>query len=433
MEFIAPIPFAEAVKKLGSQSVVGSTFSSSEWRDVPLELRDNAFFSSRIESAQFLQRAQDALGDFIAGNRQTLDDGQTMLATGSRAAFVSQMQDFLTRNGVQRTTGGLTDITSEARLGLIFDVKTQQAQDFGYWLQGMNPALLDEFPAMRFIRVMDVQEPRLAHAPHEDQVYLKTDPIWWLVINKDFGVPWGPWGWGCGHDVEDVDRDEAESLHLLRPGQKVSVPAGMKKFMSLNRNLQASTKNLAPELVDKLKKEFGERVVIEGERIRWLGQPGADIGDPVTSQDKTALVKYTSPQGSSDTINLALLKSGAAADVEIQKQADELSTALAKLAVYNGEVYRGVALTEAELTAAAQRYLPGNVIKETYFVSTTTDRALAAPGSLRFEIRSKSGKLISGYSRLPAEQEVLFDQHTQFLVLAVQRHGGALHIILEEL
>lgn len=128
MEFIAPIPFREAIDKLGSQQVMGSTFTSAEWRDVPLELRDNAFFSSRIESAQFLQRAQDALGDFIAGNRQTLDDGQTMLKTGSRAAFVQLMQDFLTRNGVTRSSGGLQDITSEARLGLIFDIKTRQAR-----------------------------------------------------------------------------------------------------------------------------------------------------------------------------------------------------------------------------------------------------------------------------------------------------------------
>ncbi len=43
MEFIAPLPFNEAIEKLGDQSVVGSTFTSSEWGDLPVELRDNAF------------------------------------------------------------------------------------------------------------------------------------------------------------------------------------------------------------------------------------------------------------------------------------------------------------------------------------------------------------------------------------------------------
>lgn len=270
MEFIAPIPFQEAIDKLGEQSVVGSTFSSSEWADVPLELRDNAFFSSRVESAQFLQRAQNSLGDFLTSNRTTLDDGQTVLATGSRTAFVSQMQDFLAGEGVVRSKGGLTDITSERRLGLIFDVKSRQAQDFGYWKQGMDPAVLNEFPAQRFIRIRDVKTEREAHIPFQDQVYLKTDPIWSRVINKDFGVPWGPWGWGCGHDVEDVDRDESDKLHLTRPGQVLTAHP-----RSLNNNLQASIKHLDPELVAKLKKEFGDRITIEGDMMRWAAGPSA--------------------------------------------------------------------------------------------------------------------------------------------------------------
>jgi hypothetical protein len=215
-----------------------------------------------------LQRAQDLLGDFLAGNRKTLDDGQTMLATGSRSAFITQMQEFLQQEGVVRTTGDLQDITSESRLGLIFDIKSQQAQDFGFWKQGMDPDVLDEFPAQRFIRVMDVQEPRELHARFQDQVYLKTDPIWWLEINHDFGVPWGPWGWGCGHDVEDVDRDEAEELGLIKPGETLHAP---KKFMDMNSGLSASVKTLAPELLEKLKAEFGDKISVADGILKWIG------------------------------------------------------------------------------------------------------------------------------------------------------------------
>lgn len=285
MEFIAPIPFAEAIRKLGDQRVIGSTFTSSEWQDVPLELRDNAFFSSRVESAQFLQRAQDTLGDFIAGNRQTLEDGQTMLKAGSRAAFVSQMQDFLEKNGVTRSGGGVRDLASEARLGLIFDIKTRQAQDYGYWLQGMQPDVLNEFPAMRFIRVQDVHEPRELHIPYENQVYLKTDPIWWLVINKDFGVPWGPWGWGCGHDVEDVDRDEAEILGLIKPGEQLAL-GPLKKFTSLNHTLQASTKTMDDDLVQKLLNEFGDRVRYDEQQrlIMWNANQKNQGNDSTTDE-----------------------------------------------------------------------------------------------------------------------------------------------------
>jgi len=310
MEFIAPLPFEEAIQKLGDQSVVGIAFSSSEWSDLPLELRENAFFSSRVESARVLQRAQNLLGDFLAANHKTAENGEPMLSLGSRAAFVDQMQEFLTAEGVVRTNGGLTDITSEKRLGLIFDVKTRQAQDFGYWKQGVNPDVLNEFPAARFIRVLDVKEPRELHERFQDQVYLKTDAIWWLEINHDFGVPWGPWGWGCGHDVEDVDRDEAEELHLIKPGQEVEWPKAMNKFKNLNQNLQASTKTLAPELVEKLLKEFGDRVTVKDNTIAWnthaLQQELASSMPPLRQSPVSAAIDLQVHGKLADQVNLAL-------------------------------------------------------------------------------------------------------------------------------
>lgn len=264
MQFVAPIPFDEALDKIGRRSPIGSTLSSSEWADVPVELRELASFSSRVESARVLQRGQDSITDFLAANREVLPDGQVALKTGSRAEFVDQMQAFLASEGIERGEGGLTDITSEARLGLIFNVQTQANQDYGYWKQGMDADVLDEFPAQRFIRVVDVKEPRQSHAQYENQVYLKTDPIWARVINADFGVPWGPWGWGCGHDVEDVDRAETESLGLLQPGEKVQPDK-----RALTDNLKASTKGLDPDLLDKLKNEFGDKLIIDGDTMRW--------------------------------------------------------------------------------------------------------------------------------------------------------------------
>ena len=287
MEFISPMPFQEAVDKLGSQSVIASVLSSSEWQDVPLALRDNAFFSSRVESARFLQRAKDSLGDFLTGNKITTEAGETMLATGSRAAFVSQMQDFLAQEGVVRGKGGITDITSQARLGLIFDVKTRQAQDFGYWKQGMNPAVLNEFPAQRFIRVRDVKTEREWHIPFQDQVYLKTDPTWSLEINRDFGVPWGPWGWGCGHDVEDVDRNEAEQLGLIKPGERLQPLQ-----RSINNNLQAGIATMDPDLVKQLKQAFGRQVVIKRGIMRWAPQVGT-AAEPAVPEPDTS--KKSSP------------------------------------------------------------------------------------------------------------------------------------------
>ena len=272
MEFIAPIPFREALEKIGARGVIGAKLNSGEWGALPVALRERAFFSSQIESARFLQRARDSLTEFLSGARETVvsPSGKEAiaLATGSRQEFVKQMQAFAIAEGMgpvaPEDAGTIKDIRSQQRLELIHDVQTRQAQDFGYWQQGQDPDVLEAFPAQRFIRVLEVQQERDSHAPYEGQVALKSDLDFWLRLNEDFGVPWGPWGWGCGHDVEDVDRAEAEGLGLIEPG--AAVEPVVKDF---NERLEASTKGLDPDLEGLLRDEFGERVAWTNAGVRW--------------------------------------------------------------------------------------------------------------------------------------------------------------------
>jgi hypothetical protein len=261
MQLVKPLPFAEAVNKVAGKTLIGSKMMSAEWRDVPVALRERAFFSSQVESLRFLQRGRDSIAAFLQSSRDPA--AADALVTGSRADFVKQMQDFLKSEGVDRTTGSLTDLAGEKRLGLIFDTNTRAANDYGNYRQGMDADVLDAFPAQRFIRVQDVKDPRDSHSQYEDQVYLKTDPIW-SRINEDFGVPYGPWGWGCGHDVEDVSREEAEALGLIQPDQPVLVET--KPF---NENLQASTHGLDPDLLAKLLVEFGSQLRNLGDTLQW--------------------------------------------------------------------------------------------------------------------------------------------------------------------
>jgi hypothetical protein len=268
MQFVRPIGFFEALLKLGSKSVITSALSSSEWSDAPAAARDSAFFSSRVESARMLNALKGGIHDFLSGQREELPNGAVALKTGSRSQFVDQMQKLGLRLGLgpldPKDKGTIKDITSESRLSLIFNIQTQSAQGWGNHKQGMDPDVLNEFPAQRFIRVMDVNEPRAWHTQFEDQVRLKTDTGYWTAINADFGVPWAPWGWGCGHDVEDVDRTETEELGLLRPGQTLAPVE-----VNYNDNLQASTRGMEPELVDKLKDAFGDQVAFAGDTMSW--------------------------------------------------------------------------------------------------------------------------------------------------------------------
>jgi hypothetical protein len=286
MKFVRPQPFHEALQKLGSKSIVGSKLNSEQWTRVPKALRDRAFFSARVESARFLQRARNTLADFLNSAKETVAEPAfkpdligpvSVLKTGSRADFIKQLQDFALNEGLGTIEPGetpeatkvpndVTNLPSERRLGLIFDVQTRQAQDYGYWKQGVaDPDVLNAFPAQRFIRVRPVKEPRDMHQHHEGEVHLKSDITFWTALNQDFGVPWGPWGWGCGHDVEDVDRAEAESLGLIRPGQTIRTPE-----IDFNARLQSSVENLDTGMQRALVQHFGNQVHIQNGSAHWV-------------------------------------------------------------------------------------------------------------------------------------------------------------------
>lgn len=266
--------FQEAVDKLGDRTSIGSDLSSGEWADVPLALRERAFFSSRVESVRFLDRSKGLIGDFLEKTVETLPNGDTVLKTGGRARFVEDARRFALGEGMgpldPKDAGGIKDITSQKRLELIFDTQTRQAQDYGYWRQGQDPDVLELYPAQRLVREQAVKEEREWHQQFEGEARLKSDVAYWISINQDFGVPWGPWGWGCGHDVEDVDREEAEALGLIAPGEAMQ-PADAE----FNQRLEASTRNLDPDMLQKLVDSFGDQIEMEPgptgsiDVIRW--------------------------------------------------------------------------------------------------------------------------------------------------------------------
>lgn len=323
------MPFEEAVNRLGRKTVVGSKLSSSEWSELPDQLRENAFFSATIENTKFLQRSKDALGDWLTGAREeiTLPNGKkvTALKTGSRAQFVEQMRRFAIAEGMgdlvpEAQRGGLKDITSQRRLELVFDIQTLGANKFANWKQGMDSDVLDEFPAQRFIREAAVKVERPLHTQNEGVVRLKTDLDFWRMMNSPliggFGVPWGPWGFGpSGMGEEDVDRAETEALGLLQPGQPVK-PVDL----AFTDELKASTRGLAPELMDKLRRDLGEQVVFEGDTVRWKN---AYAPKPVEPKKSPAPRRQPTPSKLDSAALDDLVKEYDRADLAGRRQLDQ--------------------------------------------------------------------------------------------------------------
>lgn len=285
MRLSRPVKFEEAIKKVGDKTPIGSKLNSEQWLQLPVALREAAFFSATIEDVRFLQRGRNDITDFLAGSREWVEgpDGQRRLAlkTGSRADFVKKMQALAIDRGLAPEdigdTGTIRDIRTERRLRLIFDVQTQQAQDYGAWKQGMDPDILDAFPAQRFVRDFAVKHPRWLHQNNEGVIRRKDDLEFWLGMNSPslggFGVPWGPWGFNSGMGVEDVDRETAEAMGLIAPGEKIT-PVDK----AFHDNLQASLKGIDPDLRARLKKTFGSQIKIDGDTVRWTGRAARKPG-----------------------------------------------------------------------------------------------------------------------------------------------------------
>lgn len=269
------MPYQEAIEKFGLRSVIRTFLTTWYWQNVvPVWLRERAFFSATIESARFLDRAQNFLIDFLKRTTARNAAGELYLKAGGRAQFIEELQKLAIREGMgpldPADKGTIKDIRSENRLALIFDTNVKSSYDFGYWKQGQDADVLQEFPAQKFIRVAAVKTPRPVHEANRGQIRRKDDLDFWLEMNDPkiggFGVPWGPFGFNSGMDVEDTSRNESDKLGLTKPGEVLQPVEG-----KLNDRLQASTQGLSQKLINFLKNAFGDQATFEDKVVKWRG------------------------------------------------------------------------------------------------------------------------------------------------------------------
>ena len=281
---VKPRKFLDAIKALGKKKRIAKKLSSKQWQQIPAQIRQRAYFTSNVESVKFLSRSKKMLSDYLSGAREyvTTPDGRSVLALKktSRADFVYEMQKLakqeglgdilppgadLSRDVITRTK----DIASESRLNLIFDTQTQQAQAYGYYKQGQDPAILDAYPAQRFIRAEQRKEPRPLHERNKNKVKRKDDMEFWLKMNDQsiggLGVPFGPWGFNSGMDVEDVRRDEAIRLGLIGKNEQVLPPDD-----TFNKGVKAASKDVPPEFLNKFLEKLETEAVATGEYIQMI-------------------------------------------------------------------------------------------------------------------------------------------------------------------
>lgn len=138
-----------------------------------------------------------------------------------------------------------------------------------------------------------------------------------------------------------------------------------------------------------------------------------DLCKLLTDEEKAALYTYTmyffSP------VNLVLRGKNDLDKEKISPLVNGVSSALKKLPPYSGLVIRGVSMGPY-----LKAYVPGKVVVEKSFTSTSTHSDLIEFFNFPvvMKIKSKTGRLIRSFSAAPGEEEVLFDKETRFKVIS---------------
>lgn len=297
---IKPMEFSEAVAKVKNRIPVGSKLDTEGWGRQELALRENAFFSAKVEEARVLSEMQ-----------------RGVFSHATKSEFVAKTRRWLLDNGFERPLNqqDLRQLTSTRRLELIFEHNTEAARGYGWWKQGQDPDVQAAFPCQEFIRIASRKMPRqdwerrwLAAG---GKVYggrmiaKKSDPVWRSLSR--FGTPWPPFDFSSGMGVEDVSREEAEELGILQPDEPVS---GDEK--DFNEAVERSAAKLTPEARSWLDRQIEGLGKVEGNKVVMTPKPGAPTAPAVRTPQRIIddVVKAPSAEAALKVIELPSARRG---------------------------------------------------------------------------------------------------------------------------
>jgi len=217
MALNSPRGFQEALDSHEVRSLLPPDLRAKLARDLPLELRQRAFFISGIVQAEILQRVKDQIAKVIGG-KMTESEAQSLLKQTSELMSAPQL-------------------LSDSRLKLVLSTNIDMARGYGQWKQGQSALVKREFPAQEFYRAENRKEPRdwpvrwaafggrfypgRADYPQGRMIALKDDPIW--VNISAFGQPYPPFDFNSGMGIRDVGKEVAAKLRVVAgPGMAVA-------------------------------------------------------------------------------------------------------------------------------------------------------------------------------------------------------------------
>jgi len=259
MDLILPLPNQEALDSLARRQVMPTRLTTAELRALDASLRSRSFFSAQTMLEDLLDGYKDKITTIInpqqisRPDRVTAENPEGSVNVGLNDAYArEQIKDLLRESGYQPKPderGTITDLSSDARINLVLQTNKQLAQGEGWWVQGQNAAVLDQWPAQELFRAVDHAKKRdwldrwrqaggqtgdpigtgWTITPDLRMIALKNHDIWnWIGSSELFDdaldVLWPPFAFNSGMDVRDVDRSQAEAIGLMDKGDAAPEP-----------------------------------------------------------------------------------------------------------------------------------------------------------------------------------------------------------------
>ena len=264
-----------------------SAKNSADWGDVSASVRNSAFFSACVEDERLLAALQKLVA--LAASEGW-----------SPTAFIDNAMSMLEDIRLEQTKEGPSEkfedsyarLYNQERLRLIYRTQREMANGYRLFTKAFEPLYLNAYPAWEFKRQAGAKEDnkRPDHVQHEGDIRLKTDIKYWLERNRaeigGFGNPYGPWGFNSWMRTLNVDRDKAEALGLVKPGERLQVPPEYAEW-----NIATAIRQIGTASVADLKPKQRETVVERCEEENIL----------VTMDDET--LQITPSEEPSDPLN----------------------------------------------------------------------------------------------------------------------------------
>lgn len=180
--------------------------------------------------------------DVVRGDGSTVQEGMD-LATAR--VEIRELQRQLGYSPTPGEEGTIKDLSSDKRIDLVIKTNQQLSQGAGDFIRQNDEDVIDLFPALELYRLEAREKERdweqrwriacaVANDPkaagalemHGRMVALKSSGVWQALgdgeggFSDTLGNPFPPFAFNSGMWTREVDREDAESLGVIEPGQK---------------------------------------------------------------------------------------------------------------------------------------------------------------------------------------------------------------------